>query len=215
MKQNKIKYSDLSFEWQVCFGLARSAFEHGSLPIGCLVIDSKGNHISRASAQMVYGSAKTNMTQHAEIVALSQIPVPDLEQKLILYTTVEPCPMCFGAINVARISELRYATRDPWAGSCDLIDGNWYMRRKHIDIMKSSDYFERIMACWLVYAMTKKKNVDELCDVDNEFVERWKLLVPDISEVLPRLLNAKLDAFFGNDEGLFELLEKTINQGSM
>jgi tRNA(Arg) A34 adenosine deaminase TadA len=205
-KKNEFTYKNLSPEWQICFGLSRSAFMQGSLPIGCLVTDKYGGFISRASAKMVYGSAKSNMTQHAEMVALSQIPLTDLEQKLILYTTVEPCPMCFGGINVARIAELNYGTRDPWAGSTDLHDGNWYMRWKHLEIKRASDEFERLFACWLVYAMMKKKDGDGFCDLNSEFVERWKIVVPDVLEVLPRLLALKLESFDGNDEELFNLL---------
>jgi len=204
-----MRYKDLSYEWQVCFGMARSAFEHGSLPIGCLIVDKDGKDIAHASAAMVYGSKKTNMTQHAEIEALAKIPVPDLEQRLTMYSTVEPCPMCFGAINVARISELHYATRDPWAGSTDLVDGNWYMRRKHIEIKRAGMEFERIMASWLVYAWSKKPAEDGLQDMENEFVERWKLIVPDIVAVAHRILSAKIESY-SRDTELFETLNHAI-----
>jgi tRNA(Arg) A34 adenosine deaminase TadA len=208
-----MKYKDLSYEWQICFGLARIAFQNGSLPIGCLINNAKGNHIARSQAKMIYGSMKTNMTQHAEMIALSQIPVPELEQRLIMYTTVEPCPMCFGAANVARIAELHYATRDPWAGSTDLHDGNWYMRWKHMEIIRASDEFERIMACWLVYSFTKKKNENAFCDLNNEFVERWKIVVPDIESVLPKMLKLNIESFNGRDEEMFSLLADVTSKG--
>ena len=204
-----MQYKELSPEWQACFGLARSAFEHGSLPIGALVVDSKGKYIARSAAHMVYGSKKTNMTQHAEIEALAQIPVPDLEQRLTMYCTVEPCPMCFGAVNVARVAELHYGTRDPWAGSTNLVNGNWYMQRKQIDIQDAGEDFERIIAAWIVYAMLKDKDGDSFCALDGEFLDRWSIVVPDLKYVLPRMLDAKIDTF-KNDAELFAKLDGAI-----
>ena len=205
-----MKYKDLSYEWQVCFGMARGAFEHGSLPIGCLIVDKDGKHIARASAAMVYGSKKTNMTQHAEIEALAKVPVPDLEQRLTMYSTVEPCPMCFGAVNVARISVLHYGTRDPWAGSTGLVNGNWYMQRKQIEIIKAPDAFGRMLACWLVYTWSRKPK-GGLADMNNEFIERWKIVVPDAVPMAHRLAELDWDAF-RHDPDLFNALAGAVEE---
>ncbi len=202
-----MKYNELSKEWKMCFELAVKAFKHGSLPIGCIIFDAKGGIVSKASAAMVYGGKKSNMTQHAEIIALSKIPVTAIEQKLILYSTVEPCPMCFGATNVARISELYYGTRDPWAGSTDLVNGNWYMKRKQIDIHKADDTFEYIMACFLIYGMMRKKN-GKFCSVDSEFINRWGTVFPNIKNVYNKMIGINL--FKKNTEQIYNtLLEVT------
>ena len=167
-------YHELSKEWRIAFGLSVEAFKHGALPIGCLVIDEGGKIISQERARMVYGSRRSNITQHAEMRALSKVAVTDLEQRLTLYTTIEPCPMCFGAINVARIAELHFGTYDPWAGSTNLAGGNWYMQRKQIDIRPADARFQQIIALFLVYAMVRNG------DLNNEFVDRWEWVVPDI-----------------------------------
>ena len=199
-----MQFKELSTEWQQCFALSVEAFRHHSLPIGCMVKDSAGKIISKERSLMVYGDRRSNMTQHAEMVALSKIPIPALEQRLTLWTTVEPCPMCFGATNVARIAELHFGTRDPWAGSVDLLDGNWYMRRKHIEVHRGPDGFERIMACFVVYAMMLKPE-GGLVPMDNEFVERWSTLVHDIKDVLPRMTGLRR-SFRGDAEKLFGML---------
>lgn len=205
-----MKYGDLSPEWRKCFGLARDAYRNASLPIGCLIIDAQGWDIASARAAMVYGSVASNMTQHAEIEALAKIPVPLLEQRLIAYCTTEPCPMCFGALNVARVAELHFATRDPWAGSTDLLDGNWYMQRKHIELKRGPEGFERIMAAWLVHAMMRKRD-GTFCDADVEFVQRWRIVVPDLDSVLHRLRN--LDPGYSiRDEQFFEDLAERVGQ---
>jgi tRNA(Arg) A34 adenosine deaminase TadA len=187
-------YQDLSKEWRMCFHLAVDAFRHNSLPIGCIVFDETGKPISKAHAKMIYASPKSNMVQHAEIEALTKVLLPQLEQKLTLYTTVEPCPMCFGAMNVARIAELHYGTRDPWAGSTNLLDGNWYMKRKHIDILPAQKEFERIMAIFVVYAMMRKPKNQGFFPLKNEFVERWQLFIPEIKQILTTLIEIHLES---------------------
>ena len=70
---------------------------------------------------------------HAEINALILLPEdhPD-RHNWILYTTMEPCPLCIGAIYMIGIRQFHYATRDPWAGSVNLLGATPYMSRKKI-----------------------------------------------------------------------------------
>ncbi len=191
----------------MCFDLAVKAFQRGSLPISCIVWDAMDKPISKAQALMVYGSHQSNMTQHAEMKALSQISLSQLTQKLTLYTTVEPCPMCFGAMNVARISELHYGTRDPWAGSTDLLNGNWYMKRKQINIQTAPAAFERVMAIFVNYAMVKKPGKRGFWPLNNEFLARWGLLVPDLRRIIIDLMKSDF-GLFRNAEMIFDFLGK-------
>jgi tRNA(Arg) A34 adenosine deaminase TadA len=206
-----MQYYDLSLEWKYCFNLARKAFNGGVLPIGCVILDGNNRMLVDSYAKLVYGSKKSNITQHAEMIALSKIPISIIDQKLILYTTVEPCPMCFGAVNVARISELHYATRDPWAGSTNLLNGNWYMKRKQINIIHEQDDFEMIMACWVVYTMTRGMNKKDFVDsFKNEFASKWGEIVPNIITIVSKLRDLQLDILKKDDRGFFDLLNNTI-----
>ena len=75
---------------------AETALKEGNWPIGCVIIlDNK--IISRGHNQ-VY--TLKNRTAHAEIMAINKIArrLFDKNTNAILYTTYEPCPMCFGAI---------------------------------------------------------------------------------------------------------------------
>ena len=47
---------------------------------------------------------------------------------------MEPCPLCFGALYMSGIRNLRYAARDPYAGSTNLLGATPYLSRKEIDI---------------------------------------------------------------------------------
>ena len=76
-----------------------------------------------------------NSLAHTEINALMQLP-DDLEgSDAILYTTMEPCPMCAGAIRVSHVSTTFYAARDAWGGSVQMFQLHPYMTRDNIRVL--------------------------------------------------------------------------------
>ena len=92
---------------------------HGDVPIGCLVVDSAGNELSRAHNRR---EIDADPTAHAEILALraaaQRIGHWRVEGATV-YVTLEPCPMCAGALINARVARLVYAATDPKAGAID------------------------------------------------------------------------------------------------
>jgi hypothetical protein len=48
--------------------------------------------------------------------------------------TMEPCPLCLGALYMSSVRQLHYACRDPYAGSVDLLSTTPYLRRKPIQV---------------------------------------------------------------------------------
>jgi tRNA(adenine34) deaminase len=96
---------------------AREASEGGDVPVGAVVADGQGNLIARASNRK---ERNQDPTAHAEILALrqaSQVLKTWHLNKCRLYVTLEPCPMCAGAIIQARIGLLVYGLDDPKTGA--------------------------------------------------------------------------------------------------
>ncbi len=96
---------------------ARLAEQSGEVPVGAVIV-RKGILLARGRNQVVTTS---DPTAHAEIVALRQAGRLLGNYRLDacdLYTTLEPCAMCAGAILHARIRRLIYAAPDPKAGAC-------------------------------------------------------------------------------------------------
>ena len=93
-------------EYYMRFALeeAKKALEEGNWPIGC-VIELNGEIITRTH-NGVYTTR--NKLRHAEMQALEevQLKLQDNRKKATLYTTYEPCPMCFGGIIVSRIKRV-------------------------------------------------------------------------------------------------------------
>jgi len=89
----------------------------GEVPIGAIIIDKDNNLISSG-----YNLREINHdpTAHAEIIAIKKASEKLNSWRLdgcTLYVTIEPCPMCMGAIVLARINRLVFGARDPKAGS--------------------------------------------------------------------------------------------------
>ena len=96
---------------------ARLAELSGEVPVGAVIVHD-GQVIARGRNRVITDS---DPTAHAEIVALRAAGAALANYRLLdcdLYTTLEPCAMCAGAILHARIRRLLYAAPDPKAGAC-------------------------------------------------------------------------------------------------
>lgn len=100
--------------------LAQSAADAGEAPIGCVIVDEAGEVIAEGANAPI---ATHDPTAHAEIVALraaaAKLNNYRLKPNLTLYVTLEPCPMCAGAISNARIARLVYGASDPKGGGVE------------------------------------------------------------------------------------------------
>ena len=102
----------------IALALAREAEEDGEAPVGCVVVDADG--VVRGWGRNRREKEKT-ATAHAEIEAINETCLALGEWRLSgcsLYVTLEPCPMCAGAVIMSRISKLFYGARDELTGSC-------------------------------------------------------------------------------------------------
>ncbi len=95
---------------------ARQALEHGDVPIGAVLVRN-GEMIAAAHNER---ELRQDPTAHAEILALRQGARAAGSWRVlesVLYVTLEPCAMCAGAIVLARVPRVVYATVDPKAGA--------------------------------------------------------------------------------------------------
>ena len=97
--------------------LAQEAAAEGDVPVGCVIVRD-GQIIGRGRNRR---EERGDATAHAELEAIRDACARLGSWRLhgcTLYVTLEPCPMCAGGIINARISEVRYGTRDEKAGCC-------------------------------------------------------------------------------------------------
>jgi tRNA(adenine34) deaminase len=95
---------------------ARKASEHGDVPIGAVVV-SAGEVLAAAHNER---ERRADPTAHAEILALraaGEVLGTKVLDGTTAYVTLEPCPMCAGALVLARVERLVYGPQDPRAGA--------------------------------------------------------------------------------------------------
>lgn len=138
----------LSPPWQTAIGEAWLAYSSGSLPHGAVITDAGGHIVSRGRNRINEKSvAETEQTvlhghrlAHAELNALTQTDWSTVDPRTcVLYSTIEPCPMCIGAIRMANVREVRYAARDNTSGASSLIDKTPFLKNGNLHLLGSQD----------------------------------------------------------------------------
>jgi len=97
---------------------ARAAAEAGEVPVGCVIVKD-GAVIAAAGNRTL---RDRDPTAHAELLAIRQAAARLGSERLTgcdLHVTLEPCPMCAGAISFARIRRLYYGAADAKGGAVD------------------------------------------------------------------------------------------------
>ena len=114
--EKELRAADEAF-MQEALLLAREAAEEGEVPVGAVVV-YEGRVIARGRNRRERGKSALS---HAELEAIAEachILGGWRLWQCTLYVTLEPCPMCAGAVINARIPRLVYGAGDPKAGSC-------------------------------------------------------------------------------------------------
>ena len=113
---------------QRCIELARLSLDMGEVPVGAIVVNTKTGEIISEGYNL--RETKGSATAHAEVVAIEKACERVGSWRLsghTLYVTLEPCPMCAGAIVNSRIDRIVYGACDAVAGACgSVIDLNAY-----------------------------------------------------------------------------------------
>ena len=131
-------WSELSLPWRAALEEAWSASCSGCSPIGAAVVNESGDIIARGrnhinDQNVLPGQICGSQLAHAEINALLAVTCPHEEfHQLAIYTTMEPCPLCMGAIYMAGVRRIYYACRDTYAGSVDMLGSTPYLSRKPV-----------------------------------------------------------------------------------
>ena len=110
--------SDREIYMQEALRLAEEAAACGDVPVGCVITDADGSIIGRGRNRR---EENRDATAHAEVEAIREACITRGSWRLddcTLFVTLEPCPMCSGAIINARIPVLIFGAREENSGSC-------------------------------------------------------------------------------------------------
>lgn len=113
---------DDEFYMEMAIREAQKAADDGEVPTGCVIVDADGRILGRAHNQ---SEGLVDATAHAEMLALSAAFGVRGNWRLTgtrLYVTKEPCPMCAGAIVLARVDKVIWGVSDPKRGGSTVFD---------------------------------------------------------------------------------------------
>jgi tRNA(adenine34) deaminase len=102
----------------VALAEAEAAGAAGDVPVGAVVLGASGEVLARAGNERERAG---DPTAHAEVLALRRAATATGSWRLAgatVVVTLEPCPMCAGALLAARVDRLVYGAPDPKAGAC-------------------------------------------------------------------------------------------------
>lgn len=135
--------------------LAKRAYDAGETPVGAIVADKDGNIIGEGCNRR---ECDNSPTAHAEILAIEAAAKHLGSWRLTdctLYATLEPCPMCAGAIINARLKRVVYGAFDEKGGACASVVNLFELPFNHKPMVRSrvlekecgellTDFFENL-----------------------------------------------------------------------
>ncbi len=169
-------WDKLEKPWQTCFELGWTSFKKGSIPIGAVIVDDTGEIIAKGrslqyESEGEIGEIKRHKLSHAELNALlkvSEFDYPNI-RKYSLYSTTEPCPLCFGALVMANVRNLQFAARDRFAGGTELNKKSEYIASKNINITGPFKDLEKIqITIHSAYELIRSNNSERILNA-------WKI----------------------------------------
>jgi len=139
--------------------LAREAAQEGEVPVGCVIVKD-GEIIGRGRNRR---EELQRTSSHAEMEAIAQANERLRSWRLdgcTLYVTLEPCPMCSGAIINSRLKRVVYGARDPKAGCCGSLTDLFALPFNHHPVIESGlleDEAQALLQNFFVMLREKRK----------------------------------------------------------
>jgi len=114
---------DNEYFMKIALEEAQTALTAGEFPVGCVMVQDK--KILASGARRGTTGGYPNEIEHAELVALRRLFRLNLQmnmREVTVFSTLEPCLMCFGALMISGIGKLVFAFEDPMGGGtqCDV-----------------------------------------------------------------------------------------------
>ena len=154
-------WKDLSERWQIVLKEAWTAFCSGSIPIGAAVFDKQGRLLIKDHNRGGEPETPTPRAAHAEMNALRLLDcrLGINVKELTLLSSMEPCPMCLGAVVMCNIKKVEYGAHDRWCGAIHQLDSDPYYRSQRISVTdpgEETEFFQLVLSSYYELNQIKK-----------------------------------------------------------
>ena len=179
--------------FQLAFEAAVDAYRRGSIPIGCAIMDGQNECVAMGQNSVYAADASECVNghhlAHAEINALLKVR-GQRAPNLTVFTTLEPCIQCFGAIVMGPYERICYAAEDPYGGAAKMPGTNELLRNRKLDIIGPDKALQEIQVGLIVHRRLALGLHDS-----EKFLAMYQSYCPEGVEMGQRLL--KNDVFAG------------------
>jgi len=177
--------------WYTCLALAWEAYRVGTVPVGAVVVDPAGAIVARGRNHIF---ERGNRLLHAEVDALAQLGLERYEDHTI-YSLLEPCLLCLGAVLMSTVGRIRYAAPDELGGACTVDIELPDLKRRGLVIEGPAGGALARLGVALQAAFWLRRGRDDLADAYAAELAAGRRIAagayPEtIEEALPRLLDS-------------------------
>ena len=132
-------WESISIPWQLCLEQTWQAYCADTIPVGAVIVDSDSNVVAIGRNHVYEQGASDplagSVIAHAEIDALQQLRSADANRtSYYLYSSVEPCPLCCGAIYQSGLKGLYFAAPDSYAGNTNVFGKTPALSRRNVEV---------------------------------------------------------------------------------
>lgn len=200
-------WQTLSLPWQTAVSQAWEAYCAGSLPIGAVIVDENGRIVAqgRNSIHETQSALPLNGSRlaHAEMNALVSLSQSGIEaERCTLYSSMEPCVMCLGAIRMMRIKAVWFASPDPFAGGASLVETAPYQALGALPVQPTANQaLADVLLVLMVDAMLRTGR--------GGWVDFVETAVPQLNPAI------RLGRYFFNSGALWQLGQQSASAAEM
>ena len=181
-------WNDLSVQWQTAFSEAWEAFRAGSVPIGAALYSAEGELILKDHNRSREPVTVNRSISHAEANLLRRLDTKLYEPRsLVLYSAMEPCPMCMGTCVMSNIRDIRYAARDPYCGMVYLAERDPYCASKSIHCSHEGGEAEHVQITVQSYYELRYCSMGH----SSKVLDRFREMLPEAVWAAERLFSSR------------------------
>ena len=202
-------WNELSGIWQAAFREAWEAFIQGSPPIGAVLCGSDGRIIMCEHNRNNEPHILNKRLAHAEAGILRRLDTAEYDPRdLVLYSTMEPCPMCMGTIIMSNIKRVHYAAADSYCGMTHLTRTEPYYSSKNVSCFHEGGEPEKFQLT--IQAYYELRNIEQ--GAGSCVFEKFREHCPSAAETAVRLFAERwLDKAADSKTDVSEVYDNIMN----